>query len=48
LFSLSYALSLSLSIMRGHTGGITTVQFDDNRIVSGSVDRTAKVEEKLK
>jgi WD40 repeat protein len=29
----------------GHTGGISCLQFDSNRIVSGSHDKTIKVED---
>ena len=34
---------MRLCVLQGHTGGISCVQFDGNRIVSGSHDKTIKV-----
>ncbi len=36
-------MSLSSSFLQGHSGGISCVQFDSSRIVSGSHDKTIRV-----
>lgn len=37
-----------IKVFEGHNGGISCVQFDDKRIVSGSWDTTIKVSYRLK